>query len=489
MVLKDGGIKSEGESDNESMPPLEDASDNAYLVGGELLVARIALRAQAKEDDEVQRDNIFHTRCHVNDNVCSMIIDGGSCTNMASTILVEKLNLTTFKHPKPYKLQWLNDNGEVRDFNEVFPKEMPIGLPPIRGIEHQIDFVPGAPIPNRPVYKSNPEETKELQRQVNELMEMGYVRESISPCAVPILLVPKKDETCRMCVDCRAINNITVKYRHPIPRLDDMLDELHGSIVFTKIDLKIGYHQIRMKEGDEWKTAFKTKYGLYWWLVMPFGLTNAPSTFMRLMNHVLRAFIRKFVVVDRFSKMAHFIPSHKTDNASHIADLFFKEIVRLHGMPKTIVSDRDAKFLSYFWKTLWGKLGTKLLFSTTCHPQTDGQTEVVNRTLSTLLRAIIQKNLKTWEDCLPDVEFAYNRSVHSATHFLPFEIVYGFNPLTPLDLIHFPVNEHVNLDGKKNAEFVKQIHKKTRQNIERRTEQYANQANKGRKKVVFEPDD
>uniref|UniRef100_A0A2N9I8K8 Reverse transcriptase n=1 Tax=Fagus sylvatica TaxID=28930 RepID=A0A2N9I8K8_FAGSY len=828
----DGEVETESESDADQMPLLEDTCDDdvEYPVEGESLVTRRALSAQVKEDDmEQQRENIFHTRCHINN----------------------------------------------KEYEDVFPNDVPSGLPPIRGIEHQIDFVPGATIPNRPAYRSNPEETKELQRQVEELLAKGHVRESMSPCAVPVLLVPKKDGTWRMCVDCRAINNITVKYRHPIPRLDDMLDELHGSCIFAKIDLKSGYHQIKMKEGDEWKTAFKTKYGLYEWLVMPFGLTNAPSTFMRLMNHALRAFLGRFVVVyfddilvysksldqhidhlhcvlavlrkeklyanlkkcsfcldkvvflgyvvsgkgiavdeekvkaikewptpksitevrsfhglagfyrrfvkdfstlaaplteivkksvgfkwgseqdqafieikerlcgapllalpnfsktfeiecdasgigigavlmqekrpiayfneklngaalnypaydeelyalvraletwqhylwpkefvihtdheslkhlkgqgklnrrhaqwmefietfpyvikykqgkenivadalsrryalistlnakllgfeyvkelyvndddfasvfaacekaafgkfyrldgylfrenrlcvpnssmrellvreahggglmshfgvrktldvlhehlfwpkmkrdvervcsrcvtclprsrkgrdsifvvvDRFSKMAHFISCHKTDDATHIADLFFREIVRLHGVPRSIVSDRDVKFLSYFWKVLWGKLGTKLLFSTTCHPQTDGQTDVVNRTLSTLLRTIIQKNLKNWEDCLPFIEFAYNRSVHSTTDFSPFEIVYGFNPLTLLDLLPLPVNERTSLDGQKKAEMVKKLHESVRQHIEKKNEQYANKANKGRRQVIFEPGD
>ncbi|XP_068644704.1 uncharacterized protein [Aristolochia californica] len=462
MVIRNNGeIESENEDDLVDMPPLEDVPIGDEEVGadhGEMLalVVQRALNLQAQEEKE-------------------------------------------------------------EEFEELFPEEVPHGLPPLRGIEHQIDFVPGPSLPNRPAYRSKPEETKELQRQIEELMEKGHVRESI--------------------------------------------------------DLKSGYHQIRMKEGDEWKTAFKTKYELYEWLVMPFGLTNAPSTFMRLMNHVSRDFIGKFVVVYFddiliYSKNLHdhvshlqsvlevlrkeklyanlkkctfctnkmvflgFVVSnkgievdeekikaiqewptpsnvsdvqifhglvsfyrrfvkdfstiaapltevikknvvfkwgeeqgkvfqllkHKLTHApllalpdfsltfeiecdasgvgigavlmqegrplayfsalnyatydkelyalistldakllgfEHIKELypddhvfgeiytaceksavglFFREIVRLYGMPRTIVSDWDAKFLSYFWKTIWGKLGTKLLFSTTCHPQTDGQT-------------------------------------------------------------------------------------------------------------------
>jgi len=187
--------------------------------------------------------------------------------------------------------------------------------------------------------------------------------------------------------------------------------------------------------------------------------------------------------------MAHFIACHKTDDASHIADLFFREIISLLGIPKSVVSDRDVKFLSYFWNTLRGKLGTKLLFSTTCHPQIDGQTEIVNRTLSQLLCVVIQKNLKSWEECLPFVEFAYNRTMHSTIGFSPFKIVYGFNPLTPMDLVPLPFEERVSLDGEKKAKMVRQLHEGVRLQIEGKNRLYASKANKGRKVVVFQPGD
>jgi hypothetical protein len=130
----------------------------------------------------------------------------------------------------------------VGEFADVFLEELPKGLPPIREIEHQIDLVPRASLPNQPTYICNLEEAKEIQRQVGELLEKNYVRESLSPCFVPTLLVLKKDETIWMCVDSYAINKIIVKYRFPIPRLDDLLDELHGATLFSKIDLISGYH-------------------------------------------------------------------------------------------------------------------------------------------------------------------------------------------------------------------------------------------------------
>jgi hypothetical protein len=136
-----------------------------------------------------------------------------------------------------------------------------------------------------------------VKKQLQQLLEQGVIRPSTSPCGSPIIIVPKKDGTWRMCIDYRALNKITLKNQYPLPRIDDLLDQLQHAKYFTKMDLKSGYHQVRVKEEDTWKTSFKTRQGLYEWLVMPFGLCNAPTTFMRLMNDVLRPYLDSFVIV------------------------------------------------------------------------------------------------------------------------------------------------------------------------------------------------
>ncbi|GKC50938.1 putative reverse transcriptase domain-containing protein [Tanacetum coccineum] len=190
----------------------------------------------------------------------------------------------------------LEDVPTVRDFQEVFPEDLP-GLPPTRQVEFQIDLVLGvAPVACAP-YRLAPSEQQELSTQLQELSDKGFIRPSSSPWGAPVLFFKKKDGSFRMCIDYRELNKLTVKNQYPLPRIDDLFEQLQGSKVYSKIDLRSGYHQLRDREEDIPKTAFRTRYGHYEFQVMPFGLTNALTVFMDLMNRMCKPYLDKFVIV------------------------------------------------------------------------------------------------------------------------------------------------------------------------------------------------
>jgi hypothetical protein len=184
----------------------------------------------------------------------------------------------------------------VCEYADAFLDELP-GMPSDRDIEFAIELQPGTtPISKRP-YRMPPAELAELKKQLQELLNKGFIRPSTSPWGCPALFVKKKDESLRLCIDYRPLNAITIKNKYPLPRIDVLFDQLVGAKVFSKIDLHSSYHQIKIRASDIPKTAFSTRYGLYEFLVMSFGLTNAPAYFMYLMNFVFMPELDKFVVV------------------------------------------------------------------------------------------------------------------------------------------------------------------------------------------------
>ena len=184
----------------------------------------------------------------------------------------------------------------VRDFPKVFPDDIP-DVPLEREVEFAIDLIPGTkPISMAP-YRMSVCELAELKKQLEELLDKKFVRPSVSPWGAPVLLVKKKDGSMRLCVDYRQLNKVTIKNKYPLPRIDDLMDQLVGARVFSKIDLRSGYHQIRVKDDDIQKTAFRTRYGHYEFSVMPFGVTNAPGVFMEYMNRIFHTYLDRFVVV------------------------------------------------------------------------------------------------------------------------------------------------------------------------------------------------
>uniref|UniRef100_A0A2N9I515 CCHC-type domain-containing protein n=1 Tax=Fagus sylvatica TaxID=28930 RepID=A0A2N9I515_FAGSY len=459
------------------------------MTESESLVARRALNTHIKVDDaEQQRENIFHTRCHVNNkwlNDCGEVrvdrqvlvtfsigkyLDEVLCDVVpmhAGHILLGRpwqydrrvthdgfKNMYSFvKGGKTIKLAPLTPSQVYEDqlklqseeFEHVFPKEMPNELPPIRGIEHQIDFVPGAAIPNRPAYRSNPEETKELQRQVEDLMSKGYVRESMSPmCSTSATSAERRTGR----GGCALIAG--------------------RSTISRKIDLKSGYHQIRMKEGDEWKTAFKTKYGLYEWLVMPFGLTNAPSTFMRLMNHALRAFLGRFVVVyfDDILVYSKSLDEH-VDYLHCVLAVLRKEKLNANLKKCSFYLDKVV-FLGYVVSAKGIAVDEEKVKAVKEWPTTKSITEekrsiayfseklngaALNyQTYDKELYALVGA-LETWQHYLWPKEFVIHTDHESLKH------------------LKGQVNERSSLDGQKKAEMVKKLHESVQQHIAQKNEQ------------------
>nr|GEW99560.1 putative reverse transcriptase domain-containing protein [Tanacetum cinerariifolium] len=536
----------------------------------------------------------------LNNRYASILFDTGVDRSFVSTTFSSLIDIipTTLDHGYDFELadetkdklkeKRLDDVPIVQDFLEDLP-----GILQTRQVEFLIDLIPGAAPVARAPYRLAPSEMKEFSDQLKELSNKGFIRPSSSPWGASVLFVKKKDGSFWMCIDYRKLNKLTVKNRYLLLRIDDLFDQLQRLSVYSKIDLRSGYHQLMVREEDILKTTFRTRYGHYEFQVMPFGLTNAPAVFMDLMNRVCKLYLDKFMIVfiddiriyskskqeheeylklilellkneqlkanvvaDALSRKERIKPlwvralvmtisldlpkqilksrtqaikpenlksgdvagkanvvadalsrkerepllkvralvitigldlprqilnaqtkARKPENIKEedvrgmlvensrdpekvrtenleprtdgtlclngrswlpcygnlqnidpmdkLARIYLKEVVTRHGIPVSIISDRDPRFASNFWRSLQNALGTRLDISTAYHPETNGQSERTIQTLEDMLRACIIDFGKGWVNHLPLVEFSYNNSYHATIKAAPFEALYG----------------------------------------------------------------
>ena len=233
----------------------------------------------------------------------------------------------------------LEDIPVVREFSDVFPEDLP-GIPPDREIDFQIELAPGTEPISKAPYRMAPLELKELKVQMEELVSKGFVRPSTSPWGALVLFVKKKDGSLRLCIDYRELNKVIIRNQYSLPRINDLFDQLHGARVFSKIDLKSGYHQFKNKSKNVPKIVFRTRYGHYKFLVMPFGLTNAPAAFMDLMNRIFQPYLDKFVIV--FINEILICSGSKEDHEEHLRVVL--QILRMPILVRQCCFSRTCDF-------------------------------------------------------------------------------------------------------------------------------------------------
>ncbi|GBG71810.1 hypothetical protein CBR_g9219 [Chara braunii] len=306
------------------------------------------------------------------------------------------------------------------EFADVF--ESPTGVVPDRPIFHEIIVEAGAVPPKGCIYRMSEEELTILRAQLDDFLDKGWIRPSSSPYGAPVLFVQKKNKDLRLCIDYRKLNAQTIKNAGPLPRIDDLLERLGGAKFFSKLDLKSGYHQISIRAQDRYKTAFKTREAIAMDITGPFPKHKTG------VDGIL-------TVVDRLTKFAMFLPYRYNAKAPELAAVLYAGWIRTKGYPKEIVCDRDTRFMSDFWLALIKRWGSSLKPSLARHPQTDGQTERAHQTAHVLLRTLIRLDQKDWVERLPDVELAYNMSIHPTIGISPFEFEHGSPGNSPLDTI------------------------------------------------------